>query len=161
MLQVLNKHPSPGLSGEALLADCLPLVCSFPQNQALMCLQARQQMQLGRLHDVLQTVAAFLGCNNDVAASRWALHLTVHVHWLTGDLDQVCCHFQPEQLAETGSDLLANVPIQSCKLCIASQLASSQLSIVKLGNLYAADVVCVASFHIVSFAIMITLSVKH
>jgi hypothetical protein len=150
MLQVLNKHPSPGLSGEALLADCLPLVCSFPQNQALMCLQARQQMQLGRLHDVLQTVAAFLGCNNDMAASRWALHLTVHVHWLTGDLDQVCCHFQPEQLAETGSDLLANVLIQSCKLCIASQLASLQLSIFKLGNLYAADVVCVARFHIVS-----------
>jgi len=107
-------------------------------------------MQLGRLHDVLQTVAAFLGCNNDVAASRWALHLTVHVHWLTGDLDQVCCHFQPEQLAETGSDLLANVLIQSCKLCIASQLASLQLSIFKLGNLYAADVVCVARFHIVS-----------
>ncbi|KAL0042394.1 hypothetical protein WJX77_011151 [Trebouxia sp. C0004] len=87
--QVLEKVPSPGLSGEALLADCFPLVCSFPQNQALMCLQARQQLQLGRFPDVVQTVAAFLGGSNEVAPSRWALHLSVHVHWLTGDLDQM------------------------------------------------------------------------
>ncbi len=89
VLQVLNTDLSPGLPGEALLDEMSPLVRRFPQNQALMCLQARQQMQLGRLQDVLQTVAAFLGCSNDMAASRWALHLTVHVHWLTGELNEV------------------------------------------------------------------------
>ena len=120
VLQVLNRIPCRDLPGEALLADCLPLVCQFPQNQALMCLQARQQMLLGRFGDVLQTVAPFLGGSNGVAASRWALHLTVHVRWLMGNLDQVRPHFRPQQLAETGSDLLTNVTIQSCKLDSAS-----------------------------------------
>ena len=121
MVQVLNRTPCPDLPGEALLADCLPLVTEYPQNQALMCLQARQQMQLGRFQDVLKTVGPFLGGSNALAPSRWALHLTVHVHWLNGDLDQVCCYLHSQQLAEIGSDLLANVAKQFCKLCIAFQ----------------------------------------
>ena len=96
MLQVVNKAPSPKESGEALIEEMSPLVRRFPQNQAVMCLQARQLLQLGRFQDVLQAVAPSLGCNSDLAPSRWALHLTLHVHWLTGGLDQVCPHFQPE-----------------------------------------------------------------
>ena len=122
MLQVLKKGPTPAESGEALLQEMTPMVCRCPHNQALMCLQARQLLQLGRFQEVLQTMAPSLGCGNDLAPSRWALHLTLHVHWLTGGLDQVCPHFQPEQMAETGSHLLANVALQSCKLCIVSQL---------------------------------------
>ncbi len=145
MSQVLQKEPSPKESGEALLEEVAPLAHCFPHNQALTCLQARQLLQLGRFQEVLQAVAPSLGCNNDLAPSRWALHLTLHVHWLTGGLDQVCCYLQPEQMAETGSDLPANVALQSCKVCIVSHLLPFCLSIFELGSLYAADVVCVKS----------------
>lgn len=98
------------------------MVQGFPHNQALICLQARQLLQLGRFQDALQTVASSLGCHNDLAPSRWVLHLNVHIHWLTGGLDQVCPYSQPQQMAETGSQLLANVALQPCKLCIVFQL---------------------------------------
>ncbi|KAL0030445.1 hypothetical protein WJX79_005663 [Trebouxia sp. C0005] len=92
--KVVNKAPSPKESGEALIEEMSPLVRRFPQNQAVMCLQARQLLQLGRFQDVLQAVAPSLGCNSDLAPSRWALHLTLHVHWLTGGLDQMVVALQ-------------------------------------------------------------------
>ena len=88
-LQVLAKEPCPGEPGEALLAEVLDLVSTNPDNQALMCLQARQLMQLDRMGDTLQTVSGFVGVGSGVAPSRWALHVTVHVRWLIGGLDQV------------------------------------------------------------------------
>jgi len=78
-----------------------------------MCLQARQQMQLGRFKAVLKTVAPFLGGSYALAPSRWALHLTVHMHWLNGDLDQVCCYLHSQQLAETGSDQRYNTVLRA------------------------------------------------
>ena len=48
-------------------------------------------MHLGRFGDALSTVGAFLG-GNGMQASRWAVHMFVHIHWLTGGLDQVCLH---------------------------------------------------------------------
>ncbi|DBA95050.1 TPA: hypothetical protein ACH3X1_002563 [Trebouxia sp. C0004] len=125
---ILNKDPSTGPTGEALLAACLPLVCQFPQNQALVCLQARQQMQLGRFEDVLQTVAA-LGCNNDLAPSRWALHLTLHVHWLTGGLDQMVAALR--LLLKTECSLLEGsveypVPDNSVLAALLTQLEGLQ-----------------------------------
>ena len=99
VLQVLNRIPCRDLPGEALLADCLPLVTQYTQNQALMCLQAQQEMQLGRFEAVLKTVAPFLDGSSDLAPSRWALHLTVHTHWLNGDLDQVCCYLPQNRTA--------------------------------------------------------------
>jgi hypothetical protein len=93
MSQVLSKAPATKESGKAFLEELTPLVVRFPHNQALMCLQARQLMQLGRYEDALLAVAPALGCGNDLAPSRWAIHLTVHAHWLTGGLDQVCPHF--------------------------------------------------------------------
>ena len=106
-LQVLPKEPCPELGGEALvlhgealLADMMDLVSSNPDNQVLMCLQARQQMQLGRFADTLQTVSGFLGgVGSGVVASRWALHVMVHVHWLTGDLEKVWLRPCPRQEA--------------------------------------------------------------
>ena len=94
VLQVLNTAPRPQLPGEVLPDppipdEITPLVRRFPQNQALMCLQARQQMQRGKFEEALQTVAPFLGGTNGTALSRWALHLTVHVHWLSGELNEV------------------------------------------------------------------------
>ena len=131
----LKQGPRPKKSGgEALLEEFTPLVLRFPHNQALMCLQARQLLHLGRYQEALLAVVPCLGCGNDLAPSRWALHLTVHAHWLTGGLDQVCPHLQPQQMAETGSHsqpeqlaetsshLLTNVAIHSCKFCIVSQL---------------------------------------
>ena len=143
MLQVLSKAPSSKESGKAFLEEITPLVQSFPHNQALMCLHARQLLRLGRYQEALQAVAPCLGCGNDLAPSRWALHLTVHAHWLTGGLDQVCPHSQPQQLAETGSHLLTNDALQAGKLCSVSCLLSCCLGIFKLGSLCAADVVCV------------------
>ncbi len=93
MLQVLSKPPTPKESGKAFLEEITPLVQRFSQNQALLCLQARQLLHLGKFQEALQAVAPCLGCGNDLAPSRWALHLTVHAHWLTGGLDQVCPHF--------------------------------------------------------------------
>lgn len=88
-----------------------------------MCLQAQQEMQLGRFEVVLKTVAPFLGGSSDLAPSRWALHL---LSTRTGSMEiltrYAVTYLKTEQLAETGSDLLANVAIQFCKLCIASQL---------------------------------------
>ena len=111
MLQVLSKAPTPKESGKAFLEEMAPFVQSFPQNQALLCLHARQLLHLGRFQEALLAVAPCLGCGNDLAPSRWALHLNVHAHWLTGGLDQVCPHSQPEQMAETGSHLLATVAL--------------------------------------------------
>ncbi len=94
VLQVLNTAPCPQLPGQVLPDppipdEITPLVQRFPQNQALMCLQARQQMQLGKFREAMQTVAPFLGGTHGVAPSRWALHLTVQVHWLSGELNEV------------------------------------------------------------------------
>ena len=76
--------------GEALLLQLFPLVGSCGQNQALVYLQARQLMHLGRFPEALQAVSGFLGGDNcDVLASRWAVHMTVHIHWLMGNLAQV------------------------------------------------------------------------
>ena len=94
-LQVLKKKICIDLPGEALLADMMGLVSDHPANQALMCLQARQQMQLGRLGDALRTVSGFVGVGSGVVASHWALHITVHVRWLTGGLDQVGSSLYP------------------------------------------------------------------
>ena len=96
ILQVLRKEPCPDLPGEALLANLLELMPHHCDNQALMCLQARQQMQLGRFEDTLQTVSGFLGgVGSGVVPSHWALHVTVHVHWLTGGVEQVCLRPHP------------------------------------------------------------------
>ena len=63
---------------------------SCGQNQALVYLQAHQLMHLGRFPEALQAVSGFLGGDNcGVLASRWAVHMTVHIHWLMGNLAQV------------------------------------------------------------------------
>ena len=100
-LQVLAKEPRPGEPGDALLAEVLELVSINPDNQALTCLQARQLMQLDRMADTLQTVSGFVGVGNAVAPSRWALHVTVHVRWLIGGLDQVWLRPHPLPLCVT------------------------------------------------------------
>lgn len=69
-------------------------------------MQAQQQMQLGRFEHVLKTVAPFLGGDNGVAPSRWALHLTVHVHWLTGELNEVPFYIPILQLPDVFRSLL-------------------------------------------------------
>ena len=92
---MLAKQPCPGEPGEALLAEVSELVSHSPDNQALACLQARQLMQLDRMGDTLQTVSGFVGVGNVVVPSRWALHITVHVGWLIGGLDQVCLRPRP------------------------------------------------------------------
>ena len=43
---------------------------------------------MGRFGDALATLDSFLG-GNGKQASRWAVHMYVHLHWLTGDLYQV------------------------------------------------------------------------
>ena len=65
-----------------------------------MCLQARHQMQLGRFEAVLRTLAPFLGGSNGVTPSRWALHLNVHVHWLSGELNEVLFYIPILQLPD-------------------------------------------------------------
>ena len=43
---------------------------------------------MGRFGDALATLDPFLG-GNGMKASRWAVHMYVHIHWLTGNLYQV------------------------------------------------------------------------
>lgn len=50
---------------------------------------ALQEVHLGYFGDALSTVSSFLG-GNGMQASRWAVHMCVHIHWLGGSLDQVC-----------------------------------------------------------------------
>lgn len=46
---------------------------------------------MGRFGDALATLDPFLS-GNGMQASRWAVHVYVHIHWLTGDLYQVCLY---------------------------------------------------------------------
>ncbi|KAA6422315.1 MAG: hypothetical protein FRX49_07785 [Trebouxia sp. A1-2] len=57
-------------------------------------LQARVDFWLSAGRCIAKAVAPSLGCNSDLAPSRWALHLTLHVHWLTGGLDQMVVALQ-------------------------------------------------------------------
>ena len=47
-----------------------------------------QELYMGRFGDALATLDPFLG-GKGMQPSRWAVHLYVHVHWLTADLYQV------------------------------------------------------------------------
>ncbi|DBA85409.1 TPA: hypothetical protein ACH3X2_006087 [Trebouxia sp. C0005] len=141
--KVVNKAPSPKKSGEALIEEMSPLVRRFPQNQAVMCLQARQLLQLGRFQDVLQAVAPSLGCNSDLAPSRWALHLTLHVHWLTGGLDQMVVAL--EKLLKTECSPLEGsvgytVPLNNLLAPLLSQLEGLQALWAQVDRCFLGDV---------------------
>ncbi len=97
---MLAKKPADGQDGNALLVEVTHASAVFSECNAVACLKAQQEVQLGNLQAALSTLEPFLGSSDQVTPSHWALHLATKIAWMTGEVSQVKQHHSRSMLLQ-------------------------------------------------------------